>query len=225
MTPHDGQRTADSAPIRERLSRLTSALVCDILDSLGYRNAFVGPGVLAIEAGTVLAGHALPLQAVAAAEASTEPYRHLFAAYDEITPGTVVLIASADGRSGLWGELLSLAARARGAVGIVTDGLVRDVDQMQAMGFPVFARGATPLDSAGRQEIVGVSDTIVCGEATIHRGDFILGDSMGVVVIPRAVIEELLELAEKKAMIEATVGVELERGDDPADVFARYHTL
>src|SRR5438105_1441134 len=81
-----------------------------------------------------------------------KPYELELLAVDSCRPDDV-LIAAANGslRSGIWGELLSTAARNAGCVGVIVDGAVRDVARMRQMGFPAFARGTSPYDSKDRQ--------------------------------------------------------------------------
>lgn len=211
--------------LTERLASLHTALLCDALDGLGFRDSAFGPMIRPLVAGSKVAGRAFTMRAVAVDEARAEPYQDLFAAYGSLEPGHVIVIAAGDQVSAMWGELLSVAARARGAVGVVIDGLVRDVAQIAEVGFPMFAAGTSPLDSAGRQEIVEYGSAIDCGMATVSPGDWIFGDEMGVIVIPAQLAEEAVRLAEEKDAGESIVRSELERGDDIGEVFARHGVL
>lgn len=75
----------------------------------------------------------------------------------------MVITTNGEHHAGVWGELMTVAATARGVTGVVIDGLVRDVDPIERLGFPVFARGASPLDCAGRLEVRAHGEPIVCG--------------------------------------------------------------
>ena len=173
-----------------------------------------------------LVGRAFTIASQPIAEPEPVPYEKLLAGFRHIAQGDVVVLATnGEVRSGVWGELLATAARARGATGAVTDGLTRDVAQLEQMGFPVFARGTSPLDSAGRQAVHAFGEPVVCGGVEVHPGDLVLGDVMGVVVVPTALAEDAVRLAEEKLSGENVVRAELERGDDPAEVFARYGIL
>jgi regulator of RNase E activity RraA len=73
----------------------------------------------------------------------------------------------------------------RGIVGVVVDGVVRDLDELEELGLPVFARGVTPRsgsDLSGRGEVLG---PIACGRVAVMPGDVVIGDNDGVVVVPR----------------------------------------
>src|SRR6185312_15677466 len=103
--------------------------------------------------------------------------------------GEVAVIGTAQStRNAPWGELLSTAAKARGARGAVVDGLVRDIGKMEELGFPVFAAGIKPVDSMGRGIVTAYNVPVECGEVLVHPGDFVFADFDGVVVIPQAVV-------------------------------------
>ena len=100
------------------------------------------------------------------------------------------------------GDLLMHVARNRGVAGLVTDGLVRDLDDLEAVGLPVFALGVTP-NSPQRRGPGSVGLPIVCGGVAIASGDIVVGDRDGVVVIPRGRIDETLENLERVKAAEA----------------------
>jgi len=216
----------DIDPLFARLGRLHTALVSDVLDALGHRTGAMDFRIRAAAGGAQVVGRAFTLASHPIEKPEEVPYEKLLAAYRELTPGDIVVLASnGELRSGVWGELLATAARARGAVGAVTDGLTRDVAALDAMGFPVFARGASPVDSAGRQAVAAFGEPVVCGGVEVRTGDIVFGDVMGVVAIPAALAEDALRLAEEKDQGEDVVRAELERGEDPAEVFERHGIL
>jgi 4-hydroxy-4-methyl-2-oxoglutarate aldolase len=214
------------SPLFERLAGVHTALVCDVLDSLGHRTGAMDFRVRCLAGPDRVVGRAFTFAAFPVDEPEEVPYQQLLAGYAQMSPGDVVVLAT-DGElaSGIWGELLTTAARARGATGAVTDGLSRDVGAIDDMGFPVFARGASPLDSAGRQAVRSFGEPVVCGGVEVHPGDVVFGDVMGVVAIPAALAEDVVRLAEEKLSGENVVRLELERGDDPAEVFERHGIL
>src|SRR5262249_26357356 len=124
-----------------------------------------------------------------------------------------------------WGELLTTASRARGAVGAVTDGFVRDVRGIRAAKFPVFHGGVAPLDSKGRGKVADIDVPIECGGVRIEPGDLIFGDVDGVVAVPRKIEEEVLSRAFAKVAGENSTRDELMRGAKLKDVFDRYGVL
>jgi 5-oxopent-3-ene-1,2,5-tricarboxylate decarboxylase/2-hydroxyhepta-2,4-diene-1,7-dioate isomerase len=114
--------------------------------------------------------------------------------FDTVGDGEVVVIEARGERdSGTLGDILALRASARNAAGIVTDGGVRDFDAVAAVGIPVFAAGAHPA-VLGRRHVPWDADvTIACGGTTIQPGDIIVGDSDGVIVIPPAMAEAVVD--------------------------------
>ena len=152
-------------------------------------------------------------------------YHALFEVLRDRHDGGVLLIVGAEHHSGLWGELLSTAAVARGVAGVVVDGLTRDVTGIGETGLRVFARGVSPLDSAGRQWFAEHGCSVRVGDATIEPGDWIVGDELGVIAVPAALLDEALALAEAKAAGESTVRDELRSGDDLRTVFDRHGIL
>jgi 4-hydroxy-4-methyl-2-oxoglutarate aldolase len=125
------------------------------------------------------------------------------AALAECRPGDVLVVATG-GYVGaaVTGDLLIGVAHNRGAAGFVTDGLVRDLDDLEAIGLPVFALGVTP-NSPQRRGPGTVGLPVVCGGVTIASGDVVVGDRDGVVVVPRARIAETLDSLEHVKAIEA----------------------
>jgi 4-hydroxy-4-methyl-2-oxoglutarate aldolase len=125
---------------------------------------------------------------------------------------------------GYWGEVLTTAAQARGLQGLVIDGGVRDIVAIETLGFPVFAstialRGATK-DQAG-----AVNIPIRCGGASIVRGDWVVGDADGVVIVPRAVEAEVLARAWAKVAGEDLTRAALRAGTPLGEVFRTHGIL
>jgi len=208
------------------LDLLTSAVLADVLDSLGHRTAALPPAVRPLRPEWKLFGRAATLSAIPVAAEPASPYAVELDCVDALRPGEV-LVATAHGDRGsaLWGELLSTAARARGAAGAVIDGLTRDAARILAMDFPVFAAGFSPLDSKGRLECVSHGQPIQIGSCTIHPGDWIFGDVDGVVIVPRQLADEAFPKALQKVTGENRVRDELARGRSVREVFAEYGIL
>lgn len=209
-----------------RLRALNTAIVCDALDRMNVPPRVMRHEIAPTYQGAIVAGVALPILQAPVARRPAEPYKLLFQAFDQIRPHMVLVIAANDGDvSGVWGELLSVAAHARGAVGAVVDGLSRDIEGIAAMDFPVFARGESPLDSEGRCEVFEINTTISCGGAIVAPGDVILADRAGVVVFPPDALSEVVERGEEKLSGEHEVRKYLARGDSIQEVFETYGIL
>jgi regulator of RNase E activity RraA len=153
------------------------------------------------------------------------PYQGLFDLFKVIQPGEVIVIEAGEQDSGVWGELLSVAAIARGSIGVVTDGLVRDKNEIAELKFPVFCTGTSPLDSSGRQIAIEMQTQIRCGRMQVNPKDWVVADELGVVFIPQHLVDQVFKLATEKQMGESLVRNELAAGQDIGEVFARHGIL
>ncbi len=127
--------------------------------------------------------------------------------------------------AGLWGSLLSTGARNKGAKGAIIDGISRDIVAIKEMGFPVFVKGIAPGDSKGRIEIIGYNQPIKCGGVWINPGDIVFGDDDGVVVIPKEIAIEVIELAEEKYIKERKFIKGLQSGASIKEMYDKHHVL
>ena len=138
-----------------------------------------------------------------------------------------VMICAADGsmRSAIWGELLSTAAQSGGCVGAIVDGAVRDVGRMEAMQFPVFARGTSVYDSMNRQKVVEYDVPVEIAGVEFCPGDLVIADRDGIVVVPRKVEAETIQNAWKKVGDEDRVREEIANGMNAQEVYKRCGVL
>lgn len=112
---------------------------------------------------------------------------------------------------GYWGEVLTTAAQARGLAGLVIDGGVRDISAIETRGFPVFA-STIALRGATKDQPGAVSIPIRCGGASVARGDWLVGDADGVVVVPGDSLSDVLDAADQRDRREAVMFEELASG-------------
>jgi regulator of RNase E activity RraA len=212
------------------LQPLNTAVLSDTLDSLGLLQQAMKPFIRPLDDALQLIGRArtgLYMPVYAAPTKGENPYEVEIALVDDLAAGDVVVLAC-DGpteRIAPWGELLSTASAARGAVGCVTDGLVRDVKQIREMRFPVFCGGIGPLDTKGRARMIERDVQVMCAGVTVRRGDLVFGDVDGVVVIPQEVEHEVVRRALDKVTGESQSREALRRGEKLADVFGRLGIL
>lgn len=226
LAHHDGLTNLDldlSALVKEKLY---TAVVADALDQVGIRNQAMREYLRPVCQCSPFFGWARTIACCDVYHVPTEPYAMEIEAIDSILPGEVVVVSTQQSkRNAPWGELLSTAARARGANGAVIDGLVRDVRKIEELGFPVLAAGIKPVDSMGRGIVTGYNVPVECGEVLVNPGDFVFADLDGVVVIPRANVEEVLHLAVDKASRENSSRAELMGGAYLRDVYRKYGVL
>jgi 4-hydroxy-4-methyl-2-oxoglutarate aldolase len=211
------------AMIRETLG---SALVCDALDAEGFPNQSPRVDLRPMTVHVVLVGRCRTMLWADMAHPDARPYELELAAVDGCRPGDI-LIAAAGGsaRSGIWGELLSTAARNAGCLGVIVDGAVRDVRPMRAMGFPVFARHTSPYDSRDRQRVIDVDVPVEIAGILFSPGDLVVADDDGVVVIPKAVETVVIKRAWAKVHDENRVRDAIRSGMKAAAAFERFGVL
>jgi 4-hydroxy-4-methyl-2-oxoglutarate aldolase len=213
-------------PADQARELLSSAVLADVLDSLGHRHSALPPSVRPLRPTWKIFGRAATLNAVSVRAEPLHPYAVEMECIDALRPGDVlVATTNGDHSSALWGELLSTAARAHGAVGVVLDGLTRDAARILAMDFPVFAAGFSPLDSKGRIDGIEHGRPIRIGDCAVRPGDWVFGDIDGVVVVPSEVAETAFPRALEKVTGESRVRDELARGRGIREVFAEYRIL
>jgi regulator of RNase E activity RraA len=205
---------------------LYTAVVSDSLDQLGVRHQAMREYLRPVHKGCTFAGWARTISCSDIYHIPENPYDVEIEAVDSLLPGEVAVVGTQKSlRNAPWGELLSTAARARGARGAVVDGLVRDITKIEAIQFPVFAAGIKPVDSMGRGIVTAYNVPVECGDVLVHPGDFVFGDPDGVIVIPGAMVKEVLALAHEKVTRENHSRAELEKGNYLRDVFNKYGVL
>ena len=210
--------TPASDPVR-RLRRLDACAVSDALDKLQIGGAVGGLQQLASQrriAGRVTTVKlATAAQVQAATAASTAPPRHLCAAAIEASgPDSVIVVEQRTGiEAGSWGGLLTLGAKLRQVAGVVSEGLVRDIDEARQVDFPVFARGLTARTARGRVGELASHADITVGDGAVRDGDYVIADNSGVVFIAAARIDEVLEVAEQIVAKEAAMAKSLLAGE------------
>ena len=111
----------------------------------------------------------------------------------ERAPAGAVLVVDGAGdlRRAIWGDKMSAFALDRGLGGLVVDGAVRDVDGIEGLGFPVFAAGKVPT-GPGRDRPGELDGPLTCGGLQVRPGDFVYGDTDGVVVVPHEDHDEIV---------------------------------
>ena len=204
----------------------TSAVVCDALDQEGLPHQSPRLAFQSLTKPGVLIGRCKTTLWADMAHADPKPYELELQAVDGCQPDDV-LIAAAGGsmRSGIWGELLSTAARNSGCVGVIVDGAVRDVAQMRQMQFPVFALGTILYDSKDRQRVIDIDVPVEIGGVTFCPGDLIVADDDGIVVVPQRVEAAVVRRAWDKVHAENEVRDAIGNGMKAVAAFQKYGVL
>jgi 4-hydroxy-4-methyl-2-oxoglutarate aldolase len=173
---------------KELIANLLALDAATLYEAAGQQG-MVDPGIRAAWRGARVCGPALTV--------SSPPRDNLtlHRAVARAEPGQVVVASvGQELGAGAWGEILTVAAQARGVAGLVIDGAVRDIDAIEARGFPVFSRGLAIGACTKRQSGV-LSCPIDFGGVRVHPGDLVFGDADGLVVIGRDRVEAVCALA------------------------------
>jgi 4-hydroxy-4-methyl-2-oxoglutarate aldolase len=136
----------------------------------------------------------------------------------QITPGDVLVVDAQGHIGGYWGKILTVAAQERGVAGLVIDGGVRDVRDLDELAFPVFARGLSVRGTVKR-DAGALGAPITVGGVRIQPGDLVLGDADGVVSVPAAKVPDVLAAARERESKERAVIERLRRGELTADIY------
>lgn len=144
---------------------------------------------------------------------------NLHRAYAYAPKGSVIVADCSGGYdAGYWGDLLTSGAMKHGIIGLVIDGCVRDADDVEALGFPIFCRGLC-VRGTGKDPEGSLNEPITIGEVTINPGDIIVGDRDGVVVVPKESIEETIEKSEAREQKEARTRARLNAGETSLQIY------
>jgi regulator of RNase E activity RraA len=205
-------------------------VVCDVLDSLGYRNQAMHQRLRPLLPDPRNCGFVGRARTVRWMETDyvveADPYGLEIEVVDSLKPGDVV-VHSTDfaGSNAPWGELMSTIAQRNGAAGCVCDSQIRDCVRIMTLGFPVYYAGIRPLDSQGRGRVMAYDVPIRCGDVLVHPGELIFADFDGIVVVPRAVEAQVLALASDKVSKESASRADLLAGKSLREVYNTYGVL
>jgi 4-hydroxy-4-methyl-2-oxoglutarate aldolase len=133
-------------------------------------------------------------------------------------PGDVLVVAGGGGyEAALWGELMSLCAKKKRLEGTIVDGAVRDVVEIEGIGYPVFSRAISPCKAA-KQRYGGINIGIHCGSLRVNPGDIIFADGNGIIAVPQMELEEVLSLGLEVFQREAELRKQIECGRTPFEI-------
>ncbi|MBI2526965.1 MAG: RraA family protein [Candidatus Rokubacteria bacterium] len=122
-------------------------------------------------------------------------------------PGDVIVVEAGDQEMAVAGGNVCAVAQGRGVQGFVIDGVIRDVAESRARGFPLFARGVSPIPG-GKEGPGQINAPITCGGVHVGPGDVVVADEEGIVVVPGVRAAEVLARAQAKASADAAETLE-----------------
>lgn len=205
-----------------RFGRLYVPAIADVLDDHGLWHQVMDNAIQGLTFDMRLAGPAYTV--LGQPERSTDrSIRNGARMIDELSPFEVAVFDCADDETtGHWGELLTNGALARGATGAVVDGGVRDSAAIVELGFPVFHRFRAARDAKGRWNVADMQTPIVAGGVRVEPGDLVVGDSDGVVVVPRGIALDVLLEAEEVVRTENEIRDRVRAGEKVGDLYQQY---
>ena len=182
---------ADKAAV-EKLSRFGVATIHEAMGRVGLMKPYMRP----VYKGARLCGTAVTVLL----QPGDNWMMHVAA--EQLQPGDVAVAAcTTDNEDGFFGDLLATSFQARGALGLVIDGGVRDVDELERMGFPVFSRAINAKGTI-KATLGSVNIDVICAGAQVKPGDVVIADVDGIVVVPAARAQEVADAAEKRESFE-----------------------
>lgn len=188
--------SAELRALLDGFRAVSTASVADAVDRVTRRPGFMSHEIKPILPAKVV-GPAVTVLERASLE--SQPPVHALQAIDEAEPGAIIVIGMEDPAGSRdvaqWGGLMTVAAVTRRLGGGVLDAGVRDVEEIRQAGFPIFSRTIIPSTTVGRYVTVAKDIPVTCGGVLVYPGDVLVGDTDGVVVVPRAQAAEVLAVA------------------------------
>jgi 4-hydroxy-4-methyl-2-oxoglutarate aldolase len=205
-----------STPLLDRLAALDTNTVSDALDFLGLPGASFG--LRPLWDCPKIVGRASTIQLGPKTDA--KPTVHLITpvvAEIQSRDRILVIAGGIDGIS-CWGDILANAAHRKGIRGSVIDGMSRDIEGSEAIGYPVYGRGVTMISARNRVVQVASGQAITVAGVVVHEDDYVIADRCGTVFVPAARIEEVIELGHRIARRQDGMVQAVRAGRSVADV-------
>ncbi|NKB36962.1 MAG: hypothetical protein GKR93_07280 [Gammaproteobacteria bacterium] len=152
---------------------------------------------------------------------SADIRRFVFRPLDNALPGSFWVIASGtDEILSMFGDVIARACLRNGLVGAITDSGCRDIQSIQEMGFPVFAKGAVPYGPGNIIRPVAANVPVVCAGVEVNPGDLLAADKDGIIVIPKALIHELDKSLQARTKHEMEMREKIDAGESLEKAYA-----
>jgi regulator of RNase E activity RraA len=227
-------RFADDAEMFAAMKRdLFTAVVGDILDTMGLLHQFLPPRLRPVRDDMVVLGRAMPVLEADHFGASVKgqnpltakPFGLMFRALDDLKPHEVYICTGSSPRYALWGGLMSTRAIHLKAAGAVLDGYCRDTSEILDLNFPTFCMGSFAQDQGPRGKVVDYRVPIEIEGVAIRPGDIVYGDRDGVLVIPAEAAEEAIAKAFEKVSTENKVRLAIQNGMSTVEAFETFGVM
>ena len=204
-------------PSAQLVASFTGLGAATVYEAAG-RIGSVDPAIKPLGPGVEIVGPALTVQCF------PRDNLMLHKALQVAQPGDII-VATTDGyhNAGYFGDLMATSALALKIGGLAIDGCVRDSADILEMGFPIFSRG-TCIRGTVKRNPGTINHPIVFGEVVVHPGDLVVGDDDGMVIIPQARIEEVLEASKQRVQKEIDKAAALRTGKTSMEL-NKLHTV
>lgn len=224
MPIHQGTRPDTSPELISAFKDLATSTIGNVLDDLGIGG--IGLNLRPVAPGMRFVGAALTVKEVTGAKNAYTPSEFgLGAVIDMCQPLDVVMIDNGGQQVSTWGGVASVAAMQNGVAGLVVDGGVRDADEIIEQGFPVFSRHVVPLSGKTRVKVIEINTIVKIDGMPVHPGDIIIGDSSGLVVVPRDRAAEVAQRASELERQDRLASDEIRAGLSFTEALRKYAKL
>jgi regulator of RNase E activity RraA len=202
----------DLSAICQRLREIGPSTVGGALDALGIEGLVVPP-IRPVAPDRKFAGPAFTVNVAVGALGTFAPEEFDIPAYvDAASPGDVIAIDAGGAMVSMMGGAAATAAKLRGVAGIVVDGGARDLAEIIDSGMDLFVKHAVPVSGRTRVRTAATQVPVKLEGVTVHPGDILVGDSTGVVCIPRARLMEVFARAEKLEAMDQVIFEQVRAG-------------
>jgi 3-hexulose-6-phosphate synthase/6-phospho-3-hexuloisomerase len=138
----------------------------------------------------------------------------------------IVVDAAGETETSIWGGLMAGLCKMKGVVGAVVDGAIRDIDETRDLGFFIFSKAIVPRSThspySGRTDPIEINVPIQCAGVLVNPGDLVLGDEIGVVVVPLEKAKEILEKAQTQAINEEKTRARIREGKTVEEILNEF---
>lgn len=212
-----------SDAISDRLAKCYTGVVHDVMRKMGHRDFTLPPRLRPILPGQSMAGPAFTI--LGKVDPTADPHETLLAwtgLLSKCPAGHIWVNQPNDNTIAHMGELSAETLMDKGVRGAVADGMIRDVDFLLAMGFQTWCSGHTPRDIVGWWLPAATNVAIRIGEVDIEPGDYMVGDRDGLIRVPQALVEEVIEQAETDISTESEIRKAIKSGMDPQQAYLKH---
>lgn len=224
--------TSDTELFTIMKTQLFSAVLGDVMDTMNLQHQFLSPKIQAVDTGMIIVGRAMPVKeadigntSITAKSLEDKDFGVMFEALDSLKENDVYICTGSSPAYALWGEMMSTRAKHLNASGAVLDGYHRDTTGVLKVGLPCFSYGAYAQDQGARGKVVDFNCPIEMNGVTINPGDIVFGDRDGVLIIPNAVEQEVVQLAYEKATTESKLKLAIQNGMSTVEAYTKFGVM